>query len=133
MLVRSGRAPRSASATPVIIAKADRCDKVVNTKGLARRAANPPVKSEAPHINTAATEYTAGPNWSAPGTLDESSTCLKSRRSIARIRSTLNSWLDFERRKANLGGNASSWLATESAGLGPCAFETFPKPQIANH
>src|ERR1700758_344529 len=76
MLARSGNAPPSSAATASIKASAQRWEKAVRTKALARREPNPPAKSEAPQRKTAVTEEAtaAEENWAGRNTPDESST-----------------------------------------------------------
>src|SRR6516225_6996588 len=62
MLIRLGKGPCWVKATASIRMKAQICEKAVSTKVFARRAPIPPAKSDAPHRNTALTEYAADPN-----------------------------------------------------------------------
>ena len=63
MLARSGSGACEANAITVIHTRAQRWEKEVRTKALARREAYPPAKSDAPQRKTAVTAYAAGANW----------------------------------------------------------------------
>src|SRR5262249_13969147 len=87
MLIRSGNGPPCASAISDINTKAQAWENAVRTKAWARREPYPPAKSDAPQMNTAATEYAAGGRWTGDITPDERNTEKHLHRLHARLKS----------------------------------------------